>query len=166
MKIEIDLGQRWAEVAYFYSKNPQALEKAMEAVGENNKFNIQAMTVGQLVQLLDGGFTDEIEAFLSDCEVGEALGVVKSLRRQMNEFAEFMQRTTPPEGEEARMAKHGLVDVSTEEAILLTVMRFYGLHGLEEAQKMSVYEYIVARRDIYNERRIEYNMRQNMKLRK
>lgn len=165
MKIEIDLNQKWAEVAYFYNENTDVLEKAMAEIEEDARFDVMKMNVGQLVTLIDGGVTDEMTKFFEDCSVGEALGIIKCLRRQMRDFADFMRRTTPPETPEGRMARHGLVDVSTEESVLLTMQRFYGLHGLEEAQKMSVYEYIVARRDLFNSQKIEYNMRQNMKLR-
>ena len=153
---EIDLNEQYSKVHVFFEEYPAA----MDAVCNSDKVGVkdtpvEAMSVKDLCELLDGRVPSSLSRDVTVREWGE---MVNGLRRSLEGFANFMKRTTPPMTAAQKRVMGGMLETTSEEAILLTCKDFYNLHTLEEAQKLSVYEYMIARKAIYNERIQAYNM--------
>ena len=165
MQISVDLNQKWREVAYFYTMNPDAMAVLLQKVsGRACGFDFFALSCGDLCLLMDNRFPESWSEKYKDITVKDWCKLVNSVKDGINGFAAFLEKTTPPTTQEQRMAQSGLMNTTAEEMILLTMKDFYNLHGLEEAQKMTIYEFYVARKAIYNQRRMEYNMTMAAKL--
>lgn len=155
MKIEVDLNGIYADVAPFFEAYPEAMSQVAAHV-EPADVRIEGMTVKSLCEMLDGRIPKEALAGVST--VGETASVVLGLRSAIERFCNFLRNTTPPLSAAQKRLLAGLLETTAEEAVLLTCKDFYALHGLEDAQNLTVYEYMIARKAIYNERVQAYNM--------
>lgn len=164
MKIEVDLNQRWSEVAYYYTSNRAAMDALLEVVKERDKhFQLQSLTCGDLCVLLEGGVPKSVAEMAANYTVRQYFQLVNAIRESVKAFGAFLERTNPPQTQTQRQAASGLLEITIEENVLLLLKSFYGLHSLEDAQRMSVYEYMIARRAEYNRQRAEYNMSTRIK---
>lgn len=157
MKYEVNLSGKWAEVAPFFASYPEAMEQVCARVGTAD-IRVEAMTVKDLCEILDGRIPAAIQGKANGWTVKEMAEAVNGLKRSMEGLESFMERTVPPVTPSQRGMLAGVLETTAEEAVLLTCRDFYQLHGLEDAQKLTVYEYMIARKAIYNERRQAYNM--------
>jgi hypothetical protein len=82
---------------------------------------------------------------------------MNALEAGMADFVKFMERTTPPTTPQQLRIERGMLDANIEEAILWTLRGNYSLHGLEDAQNLTIYEYKIARKHAYNEAIAAYN---------
>lgn len=155
MRIEVDMDGRYADVARFFEAYPEAMAQVCAQV-EPAEVSIEGMTVKSLCEMLDGRIP--AEAVKGAVTVRDTAAVVLGLRAAIERFANFMRNTTPPMTQAQKRLLSGLLETTAEEAVLLTCKDFYALHGLEDAQKLTVYEYMIARKAIYNERMQAYNM--------
>lgn len=157
---EIKGGDRMKRCRWFFEEHPEAEEEALRRWGvENDNIGIafSDLTVAELCEILGGVFPERI--------FGNANTVKEYYRRKfwlsesLEAFARFMEMTTPPRmpGDTA-----AAIEPTTEEAVLLTMKDFYGLHSLAEAQAMTVGEYMIARKRLYNEAAARY--RNNMRV--
>lgn len=157
MKYSVNLSGKWADVAPFFESYPDAMEQVCARVGKAD-IHVESMTVKDLCEILDGRTPGCITRQAERWTVKEMAEAVNGLRASLEGFRNFMERTTPPVTMSQRGMLAGVLEASAEEAVLLTCKEFYTLHGLEDAQNLSVYEYMIARKAIYNERRQAYNM--------
>lgn len=166
MRIEVNLDQKWSEVAYFYTSNPNAMEEVMKHVeGKDKRFDLLAMTCGELCTLIDGGVPESLRRMSDNCTLRQYCRLVRSIRDGVRGFMSFLEKTTPPQTPLQRQSATGLIEITMEESVLLTLKSFYNLHSLEDAQRMSVYEYMIARRSEYNRLAAEYNMNRIIEMR-
>lgn len=151
---EIKGSDKMKRCRWFFDEHPEAEEEALKRWGvENDSIGIafSDLTVAELCEVLGGVFPERI--------FGKANTVKEYFRRKfwlsesLEAFARFMEMTTPPRlpGDTP-----SAIEPTTEEAILLTMKDFYGLHSLAEAQAMTVGEYMIARKRIYNEAAARY----------
>lgn len=156
MKVEIDINEKWSKVAPFFARYPQAVDIVAGRVGEK-EVQLEAMTVRDFCEAIDGRVPERLKKEYAAATVGEWCAMQKGLVSSLKRLAGFMDKTTPPQTPEQKKMRTGLLEMSAEEAILLTCKDFYQLHGLEEAQKLTVYEYMIARKAVYNETLQAYN---------
>lgn len=163
MRIEVNLQQPWREVAYFYYQNKAAFDALLEKVkGRSRTFDFYGMTCGDLCTLIDGGFPALLQKLSEGLTVKGYCQLINSVRDGLKGFATYLEKTTPPTTPLQRRAAAGMMETTTEEMILLQLKDFYTLHSLEDAQKLTVYEFMIARKAEYNQRLAEYNMQKIM----
>ena len=154
MKYTISENDKWSEIEWFISQYPEQFYKLKEKWRAVDAVQIGALTVRDLCEIFEYGYP---VTYCKDFTVRRFVEVVTSIEAQIEGFKNFLDRTTPPMTAQQRMCMQGLEEMTIEECILLTCKDFYNLKTLEDAQKLSVYEYIIARKSIYNEKRIAYN---------
>lgn len=156
MRYSVKAGDKWSEVSWFFNAYPDTYAKLVEKWPQTDgTFDFYAMSVRDLCEIYNGGMPSRL---VDGITVRNFVVLNNTIKEKMEEFANFLEKTLPPMTEDQKKAQGGLLDNSIEEAILLTCKQYYGLHSLEEAQKLTVYEYMIARKATYNERRYEYNM--------
>lgn len=156
MRVEIDMTERYARVAPFFERYPKAADAVAETV-DALPVTLEGMTVKELCEAIDGRVPESLATKYAMATVGEWCAMRKGLVEAVGRFAGYLKRTTPPQTAEQKRLRNGLLEVTAEEAVLLTCKDFYGLHGLEEAQRLTVYEYMIARKAVYNEALQAYN---------
>lgn len=150
--------QPWKEVALFFTEYPAALDQLCTQIdGTLDGFNFETLTVGALLEACVGKIPQEITARYGGGDVETFARAINSLREGMELFLKFMERTTPPETIYQKKMSAGTLPANIEEAVLWTMKNTYTLHGLEDAQKLTVYEYMIARKEAYNEALVVYN---------
>lgn len=147
---------KWEEVSWFFDAYPDRLgEVAAQFTEVDDTLDFFGWTVGDLCEIYDHGIP---KARTEGLTVEDFMTLRNTVTKKMEELSVFLENTVPPTTEGQRKAQGGTLDMSVEEAILLTCRNFYDLHSLEDAQKLTIYEYMIARKSVYNERRMAYNM--------
>lgn len=150
--------QPWKEVSLFFNKYPAALDQLCTQIdGSLDGFSFETLTVGAMLEACVGKIPQELTAKYGGGDVETFARAVNSLRKGMEQFVKFMERTTPPETMYQKKMTSGTLPANIEEAVLWTLKNTYTLHGLEDAQKLTVYEYMIARKEAYNEALVAYN---------
>ena len=147
---------KWSEVSWFFDAYPDRLgELSVRFTERDESVDFFSWTVGDLCEIYDHGIP---KARTDGLTVAEFMALRNTVADKMKDLSTFLENTVPPSTESQRKAQSGTLDMSVEEAILLTCRNFYDLHSLEDAQKLTIYEYMIARKSVYNERRMAYNM--------
>ena len=89
--------------------------------------------------------------------------IQNTIRNQIRDFQNFLDKTNIPYTAEIRACNMNTIEYTAEEGILITLKEFYGLDNLEKAQKMTVYEYCIARKCNYNQYVFNRNQEKRLK---
>lgn len=155
MEYVVKSSDNWSDVSWFFSENADAWNMIRDAWKSEMPYNLGELSVLDLCQVFEHGYPLRLADGVT---VKEFVAMCTSVELAMKNFATFLESTIPPTTPEQRAAAVGTLDMSLEEAVLLTCKEFYGLHNLEDAQKLTVYEYMIARKSIYNEKLVSYNL--------
>ena len=148
----------FGSVRPFFEAYPEVVEQLLEQVPKKAQdVNFEALSVKSLLELLSGRMPTELDGRLNEGTVEQFAEILHSLRDGVAVFEAFMKRTTPPKTPESVKMGKGQVPQGLEEAVLWTLRTAFSLHGFEDAHQLSVYEYMVARKNIYNEAIVAYN---------
>lgn len=156
VKYSVKAGEPWAKVAPFFSAYPDAMAQLLSRFKPTD-VNFEALTVKGMLEAVSGRMPEELERKLGGCTVGDWCGVMLGVRKGLEAFAKFMEETTPPVTVEQKRMTNGVLSGNIEESVLMTLKSCFSLHGFEDAHKLTVYEYMVARKEVYNEAVINYN---------
>ena len=152
VKYSVKRSEPWADVAPFFTSYPSAMDQLLAAVPErDDAFCFDLLTVRGMLEAVGGNIPSEVKTQLDGLTVGEAAARLNSLRDGLMAFTAFMEDTNPPETLRQKAMRRGMKDGNIEEAVMWTLKECYTLHGFEDAQKLTVYEYKTARKNAYNE---------------
>lgn len=158
MRYSCRKSQPWRDVALFFTEYPAALDQLCTQIdGQLDGFNFETLTVGAMLEACIGKIPQELTAKYGGGDVETFARALNSLRAGLETFVKFMERTTPPETVMQKRLQRGTLPANIEEAVLWTLKNTYTLHGLEDAQKLTVYEYMIARKEAYNDAMVAYN---------
>ena len=152
VKYSVTRSEPWAKVAPFFTSYPEAMEQLLAAVTERDEaFAFDLLTVRGMLEAVGGAIPTEVKTQLDGMTVGEAAARLNSLRDGLMAFAAFMEDTAAPETLRQKAMRRGMKEGNIEEAVMWTLKECFTLHGFEDAQKLTVYEYKTARKNAYNE---------------
>lgn len=157
VKYSVSLDEKWEDVAPFFKAYPTAMAQLCVKAGRDDAFVFETMSVKGLLEAVRGDIPTEIETSLKGCTVGQYAARVNSLREGMAGFVRFMEDTIPPVTVEQRKMAMGTKKGNIEEAVLMTLKTCFSLHSLEQAHNLTIYEYMTARKEVYNEAVVAYN---------
>lgn len=158
IKYKVGKNDNFGSVRPFFEAYPEAVEQLLRQVPKRAQdVNFEALSVKSLLELLSGRMPTELDGRLNEGTVEQFGQVLNALRDGVAVFEEFMERTTPPKTPESVKMGKGQVPQGLEEAVLWTLRTAFSLHGFEDAHKLTIYEYMVARKNIYNEAIVAYN---------
>lgn len=157
-RYSISLSEPWSVVSHWFAVHPEGVDRLLEHVTDRDDSVIfETLTVKSLLEVSGGGFPSELSAKADGCTVEEYARMVNSLRDGLARFMDFLESTKPPETAYSKKMNAGTVSGNIEEAILWTLRQAYGLQNLEQAHALTVYEYMVARKSVYNDAVVAYN---------
>lgn len=160
MKYRYNLGlsEPWKIVKPWFDIHPEGMDALLEKVTDRDDSVVfETLTVKSLLEVSCGGFPSELSAKADSCTVEEYARMINSLRDGFARFTAFLESTKPPETAYAKKMSAGTMGGNIEEAILWTLRMSYGLQSLEQAHALTVYEYMVARKSVYNDAVVAYN---------
>lgn len=158
MRIKFDLAGPYRDVAPLLEAYPDTAQRLCERCASDMEVPFETLPVRALIELAEGRVPKEVEERYGGGTLERWCEAVNGYRRKMLGFVEFMRRTTPPMSPRAREASGGLLELTMEEGVLVSLTQFYGLHSLEDAQKLTIAEYMIMRKTQYNEKRMAYNV--------
>ena len=157
VKYSVKLSDRWEDVRLFFEEYPNAFAELREHVTQRDSINFDTLRVRSLLEMVAGRTPTELIPRRNAATIEEWCAVMNALEDGMEDFVKFMEKTTPPVTPQQMRVERGMLDANIEEAILWTLRGNYSLHGLEDAQKLTIYEYKIARKHAYNEAIAAYN---------
>lgn len=116
-------------------------------------FDFFTLTIKELLEAMQGKYPKRLTKgrIGYNAKVIKYLELINSFYSGIEILNEKIQETTPVMDIKSTAAAAALLEYSPEEAILLSVRDFYGIHNLENCQQLTLYEYIIARKAKYNE---------------
>lgn len=157
-RYNLGLSEPWKTVKPWFDIHPEGVEALLEKVAERDDSVVfETLTVKSLLEVSGGGFPSELSAKADSCTVREYARMLNSLRDGLSRFMDFLESTKPPTTAYAKKASAGTMSGNIEEIILWTLRQAYGLQSLEQAHALTVYEYMVARKSVYNDAVVAYN---------
>lgn len=155
---------RWNRVGVLFERYPQLIDQLCEVITDfDEKFNFDTISIKGLLELAGGNIPEEVRVGFRGKNVGQVIRRINSLRKGMNDFVQFLEATTPPDSADSILLRRGVLPSNIEEAILWTLKEAYTLNGLEAAQRLTVYEYKIARKQVYNAAIININSFRKLK---
>lgn len=148
--------ERWSDVSPFFAAYPQAMAQLLSRFG-SSEVDFEGMTVKGLLESVRGDVPHELSDNMKACSLQDWCELVNGVRDGLAKFTEFMEATTPPVSPMQKKITKGILSSNIEESVLMTLKVCYSLHGLEDAQRLTVYEYMIARKEVYNEAVVAYN---------
>lgn len=139
------------ETAEKYVK-PEAVRKIFESAEE--KF-------GKMYDLEFGTFwqcsNDNFAEVLGNMSEPTVLQVYwkKRFEKFVEEFAGALKSMTLTQTAEEIQAAEGLLKVSWDEAILVFVRDYFGLHSFKDAERITMGEILIAKRAVYNREKFQ-----------
>lgn len=157
-RYELRLSEPWKTVKPWFDIHPEGVEVLLENVTERDDSVVfETLTVKSLLEVSGGGFPSELSAKAENCTVMDYARMLHSMRDGLSRFTDFLESTKPPVTAYAKKMSAGTMSGNIEEAILWTLRMSYGLQSLEQAHALTVYEYMVARKSVYNDAVVAYN---------
>lgn len=157
VRFSVGLDDKWEPVAPFFKAYPSALAQVRRHVTDvDTSLNFEALKVKSVIEMVAGGMPAELDGKQGET-IRQRCMTLNALDEGMQTFTQFLEATAPPMTIRQRKMLGGTKDANMEEAILWTLRDSYALHGLEEAQNLTVYEYMIARKNKYNEAVVAYN---------
>lgn len=157
-RYDLSLSEPWKTVKPWFDIHPEGMEALLGKVTERDDSVVfETLTVKSLLEVSGGGFPSELSAKADSCTVEEYARMLNSLRDGLARFTAFLESTRPPETAYSKKMSVGTLKGNLEEAILWTLRQAYGLQSLEQAHALTVYEYMVARKSVYNDAVVAYN---------
>lgn len=157
------LSQKWSEVEAVFDCNPDAFERLLAKITKRDAaVQLETLTVKSMLEAVGGKVPAELRERYKGATVTEWCAMINSLRDGLATFTEFLERTTPPLTAYAKKMSSGTIKGNIEEAVLWTLRESFGLQSLEQAHNLTVYEYMVARKSVYNDAVIAYNKEMEM----
>lgn len=107
---------------------------------------ILELSIGEFGALLDDEET-YIKNLLNEKYLFDALGKLKSFKRQMEELTNFLKLYEVKQTKEEKQAAVGVVFPDFAARMLLTVTKFFGLKSFDEAEKVKLSNYLLILQD-------------------
>ena len=157
-RYNLGLSEPWKTVKPWFDIHPEGMDALLEKVTDRDDSVVfETLTVKSLLEVSCGGFPSELSAKADSCTVAEYAKILNSLRDGLARFTAFLESTKPPETAYSKKMSAGTMSGNIEEAVLWTLREAYGLQSLEQAHALTIYEYMVARKSVYNDAVVAYN---------
>lgn len=142
---------------------PEIIEKAKESITDiisRSIFDFFGMTIAEFLRLQEQILPDKVNHFLARRKTTfhDYIKIVNAFEQGAKAFEQILVDTTIQAEADEESARAGLLEITTEEAMLTFLLDFYKLQSLEQAQKMTLYEYITARKISFNNSKFQKNL--------
>jgi hypothetical protein len=142
---------------------PEIIEKAKNEIKDtlpHYVFDFFSISVADFLRLQENIMPEKVQKFLSKRTTTfyDYIKLVNTFEQGAKAFEQILVDTTIQAEADEESARAGLLEITTEEAMLTFLLDFYKLQSLEQAQKMTLYEYITARKISFNNSKFQKNL--------
>lgn len=145
------ISRYWAMLAVY----PNLLDALREKITDElplNDFDYFGMTISDFLHLTEKQFPAKIQKQLKSrfLTVEKYIKILNTFENGNKKFEQAIEETTIEKTANEKEAENGLLPLSVEESMLNFMVESFHLQGWEAAQKMTIYEYLSARKKSYN----------------
>lgn len=163
MKIIFDSTTRLRKIQHKLIVFPEFLPEARKKVTETidrNIFDFFGMSIDEFLRLQENILPEKVERFLKRRKTTfvDYLKILNTFDVGARNLEAILNDTILPTTPDEEMAKVGLLDITTEEAMLTFMKDFFHLQSLEKAQELTLYEFVTARKIAFNQAKFQKNM--------
>ena len=142
---------------------PEVIEKAKAEITDvisRTVFDFFGMTISEFLRLQEQILPDKVNRFLARRKTTfhDYIKIVNAFEQGAKAFEQILINTTIQSEADEEAARNGLLEVTTEEAMLTFMRDYFGLDSLEKAQSLTLYEYITARKVTFNNAKFQKNL--------
>lgn len=142
---------------------PEILTEAKKKITDqisHEIFDFFGMTVAEFLRLKENILPEKVNKFLKRRKTTffDYIRLLNAFDMGAKAFQQILEDTTIQNDADEEMARVGLVDLTTEEAMLTFLKDYFNLQNLEKAQELTIYEYIVARKVTFNAAKFQKNI--------
>lgn len=163
MKIIFDSTTRLRKIQHKLLVFPEFLPEARKKVTETidrNIFDFFGMSIAEFLRLQENVLPEKVERFLKRRKTTffDYLKILNTFDVGARNLEAILNDTILPTTPDEEMAKIGLLEITTEEAMLTFMKDFFHLQSLEKAQELTLYEFVTARKIAFNQAKFQKNM--------
>lgn len=163
MKIIFDSTTRLRKIQHKLIVFPEFLPEARKKVTatiDRNIFDFFGMSIAEFLRLQENILPEKVERFLKRRKTTfvDYLKILNTFDVGARNLEAILNDTILPTTPDEEMAKVGLLDITTEEAMLTFMKDFFHLQSLEKAQELTLYEFVTARKIAFNQAKFQKNM--------
>ena len=138
---------------------PEARKKVTATI-DRNIFDFFGMSVAEFLRLQENILPEKVDKFLKRRKTTfvDYLKILNTFEIGAKNFEAILSDTIIPKTPDEEMASVGLLEITTEEAMLTFLKDFFHLQNFEKAQELTLYEFITARKITYNQAKFQKNM--------
>ena len=145
------ISRYWAMLAVY----PNLLDSLREKITDElplQEFDYFGMTISDFLRLTEKQFPAKIQKMLKSrfLTVEKYIKILNTFENGNKRFEQSVEETTIEKTAIEKEAENGLLPLSVEESMLNFMCESFHLQGWEAAQKMTLYEFISARKKSYN----------------
>ena len=142
---------------------PEIIEKAkaeIKGVIPHSIFDFFGMTISEFLRLQENIIPEKVSKYLSKRKTTffDYIRIVNAFEQGSKTFEQMVTDTILHADADEEAAKAGLLELTTEEAMLTALKEFYPYKTLEELQKVTLYEYVTSRRIAFNNAKFQKNL--------
>lgn len=154
---------KWTDVAPLLPFLTDESKKALREAAVQQYGDYWTLTIDQLFDLMGGDYSH-----VGDLREPTALQAewLEGLKDFIETLTKLLEKYTPPVQPEAKRASAGCLPMTMQESVLVFCRSYFGLPSFEAVGKLTIAEFLLARKDNYNNRLAQYNfdMMQRAKL--
>lgn len=134
---------------------PNLLDSLREKITDElslQEFDYFGMTISDFLRLTEKQFPAKIQKMLKSrfLTVEKYIKILNTFENGNKRFEQSVEETTIEKTAIEKEAENGLLPLSVEESMLNFMVESFHLQSWEAAQKMTLYEFISARKKSYN----------------
>jgi len=142
---------------------PETLTQLKEKITDilpASEFDYFSMTIGEFLDLQENKLPEKLEKRLKSKKltVFEYVKILNTLEKGSESLINLLELTTIEQSNDEIKASSDLLKLTSEEVILDFLKDYFNLHSYEEAQNLTLYEFIIARKNYFNKVTFEKNL--------
>ena len=142
---------------------PEIIEKAKAEIKDvipHYIFDFFGMSIAEFLQLQENIIPEKVSKYLSKRKTTffDYIRIVNAFEQGAKTFEQMVSDTIIAADADEESARAGLLNLTTEEAMLTALKEFYPYKTLEELQKVTLYEYVTSRRIAFNNSKFQKNL--------
>ena len=142
---------------------PEIIEKAKEQITDvinSSIFDFFGMSIYDFLRLQENVVPENVSKFLSKRKTTffNYIRIINAFDQGSKTFEQMVSDTIIQADADEEAARSGLLNLTTEEAMLTALKEFYPYKTLEELQKVTLYEYVTSRRIAFNNSKFQKNL--------
>ena len=156
---------KFSDISTILAVFPEMLTELKEKIKENlplETFDYFSMTIREFLELQESKMPSKIEKMLKNKKltVFEYVKIINTFESGSEQLTKIIEATTVEQTKDEKNASAGLLNLSPEESILDFLRDYFNLHNYEEAQNLTLYEFVIARKNYFNRITFEKNLQQ------